>query len=138
MTTETDYWHRLRKKLKGQVYAWKINASYVKGVPDCWMSGLNQDLWIENKRMSADQPPVSLDLTDHKKYLTLHQQRWLKERYEEGRNVAVVVFGKPGHLYLEGLEWQTPISRLNYLDQAMTMDELAQHIVAILGEIGVK
>jgi hypothetical protein len=138
MTTETDYWHRLRKKLKGQVYTWKINASYVKGVPDCWMSGLNQDLWVENKRMSAAQPPVSLDLTDHKKYLTLHQQRWLKERYEEGRNVAVVVFGKPGHLYLEDLEWQTPISRLNYLDQAMTMDELAQHIVAILGEIGVK
>lgn len=134
MTTESDYWQKLRKKLKGRVYAWKINASYVKGVPDCWLSGVTQDLWVENKRVSADQPPPVLDLTDHKKYLTLHQQMWLEERYEEGRHVAVVVFCKAGHLFLQDLEWKEPVSRLSFLEKAVSMDELADQLVEILGE----
>lgn len=132
--TESDYWQALRKKLKNRVYTWKINASYARGVPDCWLSGSLQDLWVENKRVATDSPPLSLDLTDHTKYLTLLQQMWLKERYDEGRNVAVIVFGKPGHLFLDGLDWNRPITRLQYLDQAMSMDELADHIVAMLGE----
>ena len=134
MTTESDYWQKLRKKLKGRVYAWKINASYIKGVPDCWLSGWDQDLWVENKRVASETPPPSLDLTDHKKYLSLHQQQWLKDRYDEGRHVAVVVFSKVGHLYLPDLEWQNPISRLTFMEQAMSMDELADHLVEILGE----
>lgn len=134
MTTESDYWQQLRKKLKGRIYTWKINASYVRGVPDCWLSGQDQDLWVENKRVASETPPPSLDLTDHKKYLTLHQQMWLEERYEEGRHVAVVVFSKVGHLYLPDLEWQNPISRLAFMEQAMSMDELADQLVEIVGE----
>lgn len=134
MSTESDYWQRLRKKLKGRIYAWKINASYVKGVPDAWLSGFHQDLWVENKRVATDSPPPSLDLTDHKKYLSLHQQQWLEERYEEGRHVAVIVFSKVGHLFLNGLDWKTPISRLTFMEKAKTMDELADHLVEILGE----
>lgn len=138
MTTETDYWHKLRKKLKGRVYAWKINASYIKGVPDCWLSGSQQDLWVENKRVASDSPPPSLDLTNHDKYLTLHQQRWLEDRYAEGRHVAVIVFSKVGHLLLFGLEWQKPISRLSFMERAISTDKLADELVELLGEKGVK
>lgn len=134
MSTESDYWQKLRKKLKGRVYAWKINASYIKGVPDCWLSGPNQDLWIENKRVASETPPPVLDLTDHKKYLTLHQQQWLEDRYEEGRNVAVVVFSKSGHLLLLGLEWKKPVSRLSFLERSVSMDELASQLVEFVGE----
>jgi hypothetical protein len=132
--TESDYWQALRKKLKNSVYAWKINASYAKGVPDWYGSGHNQDLWVENKRVASAQLPVSLDLTNVKKYLTYHQQEWLTNRYSEGRNVAVIVFSQHGHLLLKDLEWQKPISRLSYLDKAMTMKKLAEHIVDILGK----
>jgi hypothetical protein len=132
MSTESNYWQALRKRLKDRVYTWKINASYVRGVPDWWASGLYQDLWIENKKI--DKIPVRLDLTEHKKHLTLHQQQWLEDRHSEGRHVAVVVFSPEGHIYLPGLSWQKPISRLAYTGQMMSMNELSDHIVEILGE----
>lgn len=134
MTTESDYWQKLRKKLKGRIYTWKINASYVKGVPDCWLSGSLQDLWVENKRVATDSPPPVLDLTDHKKYLSVLQQKWLEDRYEEGRHVAVVVFSKVGHVLLLGTAWKNPISRLSFLESAVSMDELADQLVEIVGE----
>lgn len=130
--TESDYWQALRKKLKGRVYTWKINASYIKGVPDWWASGHKEDLWVENKRVT--RIPAMLTLTDPKKYLTAHQQMWLEERYEEGRNVAVLAFSKEGHVLFHDLEWMCPISKLSFLEKAMSMDELADHIVEILGE----
>lgn len=136
--TESDYWQALRKKLKNRVYTWKINASYARGVPDWYGSGVLQDLWVENKRVATQTPPPSLDLTDHSKYLSALQQKWLEDRYEEGRHVGVVVFSKSGHLFLSGLDWHRPVTRLQFLDKAMSMDELADHLVEILGEKGVK
>jgi hypothetical protein len=130
--TESDYWQALRRKLKNRVYAWKINASYIKGVPDWWASGSKQDLWVENKRVL--RIPQTLTLVDPKKYLTAHQQMWLEERYEEGRNVAVIAFSEEGHVLFDDLEWMRPISKRSFLEKAMSMGELANYIVEILGE----
>lgn len=136
--TESDYWQALKKKIAGRIYAWKINASYAKGIPDWWASGSMQDLWVENKRVASALPPPSLDLTDPKKYLTYHQQSWLKMRYDEGRHVGVIVFSKIGHLWLPGLSWTEPVSRLQFQESAMTMAELADEIVEICGQIELK
>lgn len=138
MPTESQYWANLKKAIGGRVYTWKINASYAKGIPDCWFSGSEQDLWVENKRVASETPPPVLDLTDHKKYLTIHQQLWLEQRYEEGRNVGVIVFCKAGHLWLPGLAWKEKITRLQYLDSARTMSELASEMVEICGPLELK
>lgn len=79
-----------------------------------------------------------LDLTDPKKYLTMNQQLWLERRYDEGRNVGVVVFGEPGHIWLPELEWKKPITPEKYLNQAMTMDELADTLVELFTESELK
>jgi len=132
---EGDYWQALRKHLVPRVYAWKINASYAKGIPDWWASGTQQDLWVENKRIQNDaEPPPILDLTDQKKYLSHHQQDWLAKRHDEGRHVGVVVFSKVGHIYLPDLTWQQPISKLDFMSQAGSYKELAEQLIAILGE----
>jgi hypothetical protein len=136
--TETDYWQALRKKINKRIYAWKINANYAAGIPDWWASGSLQDLWIENKRVASTLPPLSLDLTDHKKYLTVQQQKWLERRYNEGRNIGVIVFSQIGHLWLPGLTWQKPISRLHFQESAMPMKELADKMVEICGEMELK
>lgn len=136
---EADYWAKLRQDLVPRIYAWKINASYVKGIPDWWASGRHQDLWVENKRIFQDKdPPVVLDLTDHKKYLSLHQQQWLTDRYAEGRNVGVVIFSRVGHIYLPGIRFQEKISRLDFLEKAMPYKDLAENLIAIVGELEVK
>lgn len=137
--TESDYWSKLRKAIAGRIYTWKIQASYVKGVPDWWTSGIHQDLWVENKRIVGDgEPPAILDLTDHKKYLTLHQQDWLQRRHDEGRNVGVVVFSRSGHIFLPGLRFKEKVSKLDFLEKAMTYKDLAEHLIAIVGEMELK
>lgn len=137
--TETDYWNSLRKHLVPRVYAWKISASYVKGVPDCWFSGVNQDLWVENKRIAGDgNPPAFLKLTDHKKYLSIHQQQWLERRHKEGRRTGVLVFSKVGHIYLPGLAWQKPISKLDFLEAAMPYKDMAERLINIVGELPIE
>lgn len=135
---ESDYWQSLKKKIAGRIYTWKINAAYAKGIPDWWASGSTQDLWVENKRVASALPPPSLDLTDPKKYLSLHQQDWLRRRYKEGRDVGVICFSQQGHLWLPGLTWEEPISRLQYLERAISMAELADEIVEICGEMELK
>ena len=134
--TENNYWAAFRKYLVPRVYAWKIAASYVKGIPDWWGSGSLQDLWVENKRIVANgEPPAMLDLTDEKKYLSAHQKLWLRRRHKEGRHVGVIVFSKVGHIYLHGLEWEKPISKLDFLERAMPYKDLAEKLINILGEL---
>jgi len=134
--TENDYWQSLHPHLRPRVYAWKIAASYIKGVPDWWGSGSSQDLWVENKRIVGNkEPPAILDLTDDKRYLTIHQQLWLERRHEEGRHVGMVVFSRIGHIYIPDLGWKKPISKLEFHDRAMPYKELAAVLINILGEL---
>lgn len=141
MATESEYWSKLKKAIAGRIYTWKINASFAAGIPDWWGSGTEQDLWVENKRVKVNAqglPPAVLDLTDHTKYLTVRQQKWLEGRYNEGRHVGVIVFSGIGHLWLPGLEWQQPVSRLHFLDSVKTMKELADEMVEICGGLELK
>lgn len=139
MSTETEYWTRFRPKLVPRVYVFKINAGFVKGIPDEWISGSMQDLWIENKRIFGDKdPPAILDLSDEKKYLSGHQQRWLERRHKEGRHTGVIVFSRRGHIFLPGLAWQTPISKLDFLSAAMPYKDLAEKVINIVGELPIE
>lgn len=132
MRTESQYWQSLRKLIKPRLaYVWKINANYEAGVPD-WYASDRTDWWVENKRLNSTSPPPVLDLTNHPKYLTMNQQLWLQRRHAEGRNVGVIVFGKPGHLWLPGLEFQQKISREEYSDRAVDMRTLADMVVAVI------
>ena len=117
-----------------RVYAWKINANYIGGIPDWWGSGSQQDLWVENKRIKLKNLPAFLDLTDHDVYLTVLQQEWLTARYNEGRYVGVLVFSEWGHVYFPDLTWQKPISKMNFLEKAMPYKDMAAKLIDILGE----
>jgi hypothetical protein len=134
---EKDYWSTFRKHLVSRVYAWKINDAYAAGIPDWWGSGRHQDLWVENKRIFRDaaQPPVMLDLTDVKKYLSFRQQDWLVHRHDEGRHVGVLVFSRIGHVYFPGLTWQERMSRLDFIQQAESYKDVAERLINIMGEL---
>ena len=53
-------------------------------------------------------------------------------------SVGVIVFSEVGHIYLPGLKFKERISRLTFMDEAMSYQELADHLVAILGSKEVK
>ena len=121
----------LRGKLISQVYTLKLNCGFTAGVPDCYYSGSDRDLWSEHKRVV--QLPKLLDLTRHT-ITTKLQQAWLKDRYYEGRNVSMVVFTEDqGHRLFMGLEWMKPISRDDFVREAVDMKQLAEQLISYLG-----
>jgi len=129
--TETSFWQSLRKKLVPRVYALKLNLRFVAGVPDCWLSGSEEDLWLELKYVQK-LPPI----VDSTKLLTALQQQWLAERYAEGRRVGALIGSSDGHLFFSGLSWQKPISREKWIQTGMTTKEMADFLVERLGDRG--
>lgn len=109
-----------------------MNLAFTAGVADVWYSGTSRDLWSEHKRL-VNLPPV-LDLANIK-YLTKLQQKWLRDRYDEGRNISVVVFTADwGHVLLLGMDWDRRIPKREFIQRSRTMKELAQDIKEYLNE----
>ena len=79
----------------------KMSNPYVGGIPDLWYSGDRDDLWVEYKFIvvpKRDETLVHIDLSPL-------QERWLAQRFLEGRNVAVVVGCKQGGVFMRAEQW---------------------------------
>ena len=102
---EAGFIKKVHGKLDRQIYKCKFADRFTSGLPDCWYSGTNSDIWVEYK---YSEYPL------RKPALTKHQMRWLKERHEQGRNVAVTV-GSPDKsivIVYKGINWLTPFKSL--------------------------
>ncbi len=128
--TENDFWQSLRKKLIPRIYAMKNQAGYVGGIPDCWLSGSEDDVWIENKYLQTIPPVV-----DPKKLLSVLQQQWLRRRHAEGRRVGVLIGSPDGHLYFPCLSWDTTVTRGTFLTLTKSTKEIAEELIDLVGEI---
>lgn len=124
---ESTYTASVGKLLPPTVYALKINLRYAKGVADCWYSGAENDLWVEWKYFK--RIPRVVDLTSGEDpIITRLQQSWLRDRHNEGRNVAVIVGCKKGGVIYPGLDWETPISQEEFDRRLVSKRELADWI----------
>lgn len=129
--TENTFWQSLRRKLFPRIYALKLNLRFTAGVPDCWLSGRNQDLWLELKYIQ-DLPAVVVP----KELLSTRQQEWLRLRYAEGRWVGVLIGSSNGHLYFPGLSWDAlVVSKGKWIETSKTTKEMAQYLIDLVGEI---
>jgi len=127
--TENTFWQALRKQLVPRVYALKLNLRFIAGVPDCWLSGSAEDLWVELKYVQTLPPMVDPTLL-----LSELQKAWLVSRYDEGRFVGVLVGSPEGHLYFPGLSWQQPLGREKFIQRAMKTKAIADMLVETLGD----
>ena len=96
---ETLFSNAIRKALPHEIYSMKNNNEYVAGVPDLWFSGVGGDLWVEMKFIP--KLPVRVPIRPYD-LLSALQSEWLSHRYEEGRNVAVIIGCKRAREY-EGI-----------------------------------
>lgn len=114
----------MKDKLDHQlVYSWKISDRFTAGVPDSYYSGREPggvDLWVEAKFYNKLPKTIDLIGGKHPKISKL-QQQWLEDRHNEGRRVAVVVGSPHGSVVFPALEWQTPLSREEFLRRAAEM-----------------
>lgn len=94
---ESAFTASIHKKLPKSVYRWKIQATMTGGIPDCYYSGNKADLWIEYKLIKKLPKRDSTLLIPQ---LSELQKKWLQERHNEGRNVAVILGSLEGcHIF---------------------------------------
>ena len=107
---ETVFTAAVHRLLLKSIHHEKMNNPFRGGTADCWYSGNSGDLWVEYK-WYARLPRAQFDLTAGKKpVLSGLQQKWLRERHDEGRNVAVVVGCPAGCMIIRDLDWESPVT----------------------------
>lgn len=120
---EADFTSKIHRLLPKHIHAWKISDRFHAGIPDAWYSGPCGDLWVEYKFYQALPKRFTPRLSPA-------QKAWLRERYHEGRRVAVIV-GDPIHaVILEHLDWEKPMTAARQL----THKETAQWITSSLSK----
>ena len=117
---ESGYTRKISKLIRRDVYTWKISDRFTAGIPDAYYSGTATDLWVEFKHIPT--PPKT---TKQCPALSKLQQKWLRDRMQEGRNVAVIVgLGARSGVILTGESMFKPID----LDNAISCQEIADWI----------
>lgn len=117
-----------------QLYRMKNHNEYNSGIADCWYSG-KRDLWVEYKFIALPKRDTTLiDLVGGKTPMLSHlQQEWLKGRYEEGRNVWVIVGCKEGGVIYRKRTWEVPITAGDFWAGLQNRKDLASEIANFTG-----
>lgn len=117
-------------------YAMKNHNPFVGGIADVWYSGMYNDVWVEYKYIVLPKrKDTVIDLTAGKKpMLSVLQQAWLRNRFDDGRKVLIVVGFKEGAaLFDHPKAWEAPHDAQTYADLSMSRKDIAEHIVSITG-----
>lgn len=122
---ETKFIGRVHKHVPKAVYHMKNHNPYMGGVADCYYSARGgSDMWIEYKYMT--KIPQRVDVSSG---VTSLQFDWLKDRHEDGRNVAIVVGCPTGGVVFRIDEPQS-ITPAEFCERLLTDKEIAAWIVA--------
>lgn len=111
-----------------RTYAEKMNNPWRAGTADVWYSGDRGDLWIEYKFI--ERIPRSAEILPD---LTPRQKRWLNNRFDEGRNVAVVLGTPTGGVIYRNKEWMRPLDHVTFAGLIVPRDEIARWIFSQVG-----
>jgi hypothetical protein len=110
-------------RLLPQVYHEKMHNPYRGGTFDVWYSGKAKDLWIEYKWIP--RTPVRAQVIPALEPLQL---KWGRERYEEGRDVFVVVGCPDGGVLFQRKAWEEGVSAEEFRRTLLTKFALAKWI----------
>lgn len=129
---ETTFIGSVHKHLPMGVHREKMNNPYRSGTADVWYSG-RYDLWIEYKFLPSlpkrKDTNIVLDLSENQKI-------WLRQRWAEGRNVAVICGCKAGGvMFMHPDHWESAVSTADFESRIVSRTELAQWILRKTGEV---
>lgn len=122
---ETRFYTAVHKALPPDVYREKFHNMYRGGTPDCWYSGSAADLWVEYKWIARLNKRAPIDISQS---LSPLQLRWLGERYEEGRNVVVILGTPEGAWVFEDRGWDKPLDPSHIRNTELTPRDVADYI----------
>lgn len=114
---------------KSLTHCQKNSNQYASGEADSWYSNRGKgDLWVEYKFIQKLPVRVPVRPYDEKTMLTALQKDWLKNRHEEGRNVAVVIGCKDGGVIMRYPEWLRDWPVSEFIQHLKSRKELADWI----------
>jgi hypothetical protein len=125
---ETQFITSVHKHLPpaSKLYREKNHNMYRAGTADCWYSGTLDDLWVEYKY------EISFPIQDRfiKPDLSPLQEKWCNDRFNEGRNIRVIVgYPQGGIIYYNPTEWfERGLDIVQLKDRLMSRKELADYI----------
>jgi hypothetical protein len=130
---ENSFRASLHRHLPLELHHEKMNNPYSSGTADDWYSGNRGDLWVEYKFLPVIPPQAGVWLINpklKKPELSVLQQNWLRGRYLEGRNVAVIVgVGRlEGGVILRDQEWEWEYTPQMFRDRLVPRKDIAQWI----------
>lgn len=128
---ESQFIALIHKRLPPSLHKEKMHNVYRGGTADCWYSGRGGDLWVEYK-YEATLPKtrsVSADLSEL-------QKDWLRKRYEEGRNVAVIIGCAGRGVVLRDLAWERTFNAEEFCYLLKSADEVADFIKGQTSHVG--
>ena len=112
-----------------QCYSMKNNNPFLAGIPDCWYSGVADDLWVEYKMLKINAPRQIVV-----PHLSLQQLHWVALRKEEGRSIWVVVGYKKGVvIYYTIDEMKNGLEPEEFLARTISRKEMANAIDTYCG-----
>lgn len=118
---ESTFTSKIHSLLPKHIHAWKISDRFHAGVPDAWYSGPAGDAWVEYKFYQTLPKRFTPKLSPA-------QKQWLRERYQEGRRVLVIV-GDPKHaVVLTHLDWEAQTCPTQILTHQETASWLARSL----------
>lgn len=100
---ETRFYMSIHRLLCKNLYFEKMHNPFRGGTPDVWYSGTLDDLWVEYKWLVKVPVRAPVKVTP---LLSPLQQQWLENRYDEGRNVVVILGSAKGAYIYEGINWK--------------------------------
>lgn len=100
---ETRFYTAVHKLLPRSLHREKMHNPYRGGTADVWYSGNKADLWVEYKFISKVPKAADIAVVNE---LSALQLDWLRKRWEEGRNVIVILGTPVGSWIYENRDWE--------------------------------
>lgn len=107
---ETTFIARVHRHLPPTVYRMKNHNPYMGGVADVWYDGPEGDLWVEYKWLVLPKrADTEVSLVKGENPMLSHlQQKWLEDRWTNGRKVWVAVGTPEGVIpMMDPSSWST-------------------------------
>lgn len=125
---ETTFYTSIHKLIdKTRIHCEKMYNPLRGGTADVWYSGYGGDLWVEYKWLGKLPQRVPIRMY---KELTALQLQWLGKRYEEGRNVRVILGSPEGCWIFSDRTWEKDFDADIVRENNLTKHDMAEFIIA--------
>ena len=123
---EHSYIKAVHRLLPPELFKWKLQASFVGGVPDAMYAGPSDILFVEYKYVPKlpKRDPTKIRTTR-----SAQQVLWLNKMDDFGKKVAVVVGGTDDtNVILTNKCWEAPLTKSEYIERAVSRKDVAAYI----------